>query len=185
MKKNLMELGRSMVEMLGVLAIIGVLSIVGIQGYKKAMNKIKANDVMDIAMKVWHEAQAWYFTHPGVTPTEASLCSNAVPDTVANTSSWRTWCNKNNLGMDKPSWATLDSFAVRVNMKANNNPDYYFMALTGMGSKDVCLEIFSMLEKNGADYRVKGTNTTAIPRGLVVQCYTSTNDEMVTGRVIP
>ena len=47
MKKNLMQLGRSMVEMLGVLAIIGVLSIVGIAGYKKAMAKIHANELME------------------------------------------------------------------------------------------------------------------------------------------
>ena len=35
--------GRSMVEMLGVLAIIGVLSVVAIAGYSKAMMKYKLN----------------------------------------------------------------------------------------------------------------------------------------------
>ena len=43
MRKN--EKGRSMVEMLGVLAIIGVLSVGGIYGYTIAMNKHKANEV--------------------------------------------------------------------------------------------------------------------------------------------
>ena len=38
------ETGRSMVEMLGVLAIIGVLSVAGIAGYSMAMKKIKVND---------------------------------------------------------------------------------------------------------------------------------------------
>mgnify|MGYP003304645119 CR=1 FL=1 len=37
------EKGRSMVEMLGVLAIIGVLSTAGIAGYTKAMEKFKIN----------------------------------------------------------------------------------------------------------------------------------------------
>ena len=37
------ELGRSMVEMLGVLAIIGVLSVGAIAGYSKAMTKYKLN----------------------------------------------------------------------------------------------------------------------------------------------
>ena len=37
------ENGRSMVEMLGVLAIIGVLSVAGIAGYSQAMKKYKAN----------------------------------------------------------------------------------------------------------------------------------------------
>ena len=51
MKRNLMEFGRSMVEMLGVLAIIGVLSIMGIQGYKKAMMRIDVNEAWDSAQK--------------------------------------------------------------------------------------------------------------------------------------
>ena len=41
------ENGRSMIEMLGVLAIIGVLSVGGIAGYSKAMNKFKTNKVAD------------------------------------------------------------------------------------------------------------------------------------------
>ena len=45
MKTN--ESGRSMIEMLGVLAIIGVLSVGGIAGYSKAMNKFKTNKVAD------------------------------------------------------------------------------------------------------------------------------------------
>ena len=45
--------GRSMIEMLGVLAIIGVLSVGGIAGYSKAMNKFKTNKVADnVAMIV-------------------------------------------------------------------------------------------------------------------------------------
>ena len=45
MKNN--ETGRSMVEMLGVLAIIGVLSAGGLAGYSKAMFKHKLNSTMD------------------------------------------------------------------------------------------------------------------------------------------
>ena len=39
------EYGRSMVEMLGVLAIIGVLSVAGILGYTIAMRKHRANEI--------------------------------------------------------------------------------------------------------------------------------------------
>ncbi len=49
MKKQ--ESGRSMVEMLGVLAIIGVLSIGGIAGYMLSMNRFRANDLIDKASK--------------------------------------------------------------------------------------------------------------------------------------
>ena len=41
------ERGRSMVEILGVLAIIGVLSFGGIQGYRYAMEKHRANDIVN------------------------------------------------------------------------------------------------------------------------------------------
>ena len=46
------ESGRSMVEMLGVLAIIGVLSIGGIAGYTMAMNRYRANEIIDAASKI-------------------------------------------------------------------------------------------------------------------------------------
>lgn len=45
MKNN--ETGRSMIEMLGVLAIVGVLSVGGIGGYSKAMNKYKTNQLRE------------------------------------------------------------------------------------------------------------------------------------------
>ena len=41
------ELGRSMIEMLGVLAIIGVLSVGGIAGYSQAMEKFKINKTIE------------------------------------------------------------------------------------------------------------------------------------------
>lgn len=47
-----LESGRSMVEMLGVLAIIGVLSIGGIAGYTMAMNRNTANNITDAAAKL-------------------------------------------------------------------------------------------------------------------------------------
>ena len=49
MKKS--ESGRSMVEMLGVLAIIGVLSVGGIAGYSLGMRKHRANQIADTVSK--------------------------------------------------------------------------------------------------------------------------------------
>ena len=46
MYKKFMENGRSMIEMLGVLAIIAVLSVGGIAGYSKAMEKYKINKLI-------------------------------------------------------------------------------------------------------------------------------------------
>ena len=61
MKKN--ESGRSMVEMLGVLAIIGVLSVGGIAGYTMAMNRYRANEVVDMANKYAVIAYSAYMTN--------------------------------------------------------------------------------------------------------------------------
>ena len=51
MKKLNSQSGRSMVEMLGVLAIIGVLSVGGIAGYSLSMRRHRANQIVDIASK--------------------------------------------------------------------------------------------------------------------------------------
>ena len=45
------ESGRSMVEMLGVLAVMGGVSFAGIAGYKNAMNKYRANELLNEASK--------------------------------------------------------------------------------------------------------------------------------------
>ena len=56
--KKVNESGRSMVEMLGVLAIIGVLSIGGIAGYTMAMNRYRANEGLAAANLAIVEAMA-------------------------------------------------------------------------------------------------------------------------------
>ena len=50
----LAQSGRSMIEMLGVLAIIGVLSVGGIMGYSKAMHRYRVNKTIEIMSKVFH-----------------------------------------------------------------------------------------------------------------------------------
>ena len=50
-KKLKSQSGRSMVEMLGVLAIIGVLSVGGIAGYSLSMRRHRANTIIDLAAK--------------------------------------------------------------------------------------------------------------------------------------
>ena len=49
MKK--LQKGRSMIEMLGVLAIVGVLSIGGLAGYQMAMNRYRASALSDYASR--------------------------------------------------------------------------------------------------------------------------------------
>ena len=51
-KKLKSQSGRSMVEMLGVLAIIGVLSVGGIAGYSLSMRRHRANQIADLVAKL-------------------------------------------------------------------------------------------------------------------------------------
>ncbi len=46
-RNDICSVGRSMIEMLGVLAIVGVLSVGGIAGYSKAMEKFKVNRAIE------------------------------------------------------------------------------------------------------------------------------------------
>ena len=76
------EAGRSMIEMLGVLAIIGVLSVGGIAGYSKAMNKFKTNQVADNVSMLVANIKTLYAqqkTYNGLNNTSA-VSMGVVPD---------------------------------------------------------------------------------------------------------
>lgn len=91
------ESGRSMIEMLGVLAIIGVLSVGGIAGYSKAMNKFKTNKIADnVSMlvaniKTLYAQQNTYAglnngtaVSMGVVPDELGTAYNGAKATLTN-----------------------------------------------------------------------------------------------------
>lgn len=85
MKTN--EAGRSMIEMLGVLAIIGVLSVGGIAGYSKAMNKFKTNKVADNVSMIVANIKTLYAqqkTYDGLTTANA-ITLGVVPDELVKT----------------------------------------------------------------------------------------------------
>ena len=82
-------LGRSMIEMLGVLAIIGVLSVGGIAGYSKAMEKFKLNKVInEYSMFLYNMVEhlddlhrwAHETTQQSQVITEELYAMNIVPD---------------------------------------------------------------------------------------------------------
>ena len=57
---NSNQSGRSMIEMLGVLAIIGVLSVGGIAGYSKAMTKYRINKTIDQITQISQNVRMLY-----------------------------------------------------------------------------------------------------------------------------
>ena len=81
------ESGRSMMEMLGVLAIIGVLSVGGIAGYSKAMNKFKTNKVADNVSMLVANIKTMYAQQSsfnGLTKSSA-VSMGLVPDELVTT----------------------------------------------------------------------------------------------------
>ena len=58
------QTGRSMIEMLGVLAIVGVLSVGGIAGYSKAMAKFKIGKTQDQIMNIVNNIRTLYGAEP-------------------------------------------------------------------------------------------------------------------------
>ena len=75
------ENGRSMVEMLGVLAIIGVLSVGGIAGYSKAMFKHKMNQTLDmISNAVARMTELYNGNNSGTSGVEALKAIGVYPE---------------------------------------------------------------------------------------------------------
>ncbi len=103
MKTN--ETGRSMVEMLGVLAIIGVLSIGGIMGYTTAMNRYRANEILDVASKY---------------ATIACTCCQ-TQKTLGGTDACETAITFDNTGLDKPTGVAADDDAISAAITGTNH----------------------------------------------------------------
>ena len=67
------ETGRSMVEMLGVLAVIGVLSVAGIAGYNVAMTQHKANDALNQSVRLAMMLSSLRLISPNATLSSTDL----------------------------------------------------------------------------------------------------------------
>ena len=74
--------GRSMIEMLGVLAIIGVLSVGGIAGYSKAMEKFKINKTIEQISTIANNVRTTFMSQGNYQDLYPPLAHNAgiIPD---------------------------------------------------------------------------------------------------------
>lgn len=82
--------GRSMIEMLGVLAIIGVLSVGGISGYSRAMAKYKLTKAQDQITMLLMNIRTAYATSPSYTGLSAQTAADyaiAPGDMIVTTGS--------------------------------------------------------------------------------------------------
>lgn len=74
------RLGRSMIEMLGVLAIIAVLSVGGIAGYSKAMQKFKLNRWKENIVTLTSNLKIMYMNEKSYTNTDNQMMMNLYKD---------------------------------------------------------------------------------------------------------
>ena len=80
------EYGRSMIEMLGVLAIIGVLSIGGLAGYTMAMNRHRANVALDYAQRAFVVAQTFGDGSQEIASTTECASTSILNETLPSAS---------------------------------------------------------------------------------------------------
>lgn len=166
-KKNFMQLGRTMMEMLGVLVIVGVLSIVGISGYQKAVTKMRADELMNLAMKVYHEAVARNVMNPITPGTNAGDASKLYLRPYGSTSA--------NLGWERPSWTDASFNIMARPMTKNGHPEAHYIVfyyMKGDAGKEVCAELAQMTEvTDEANFRrLPGSMTDELSSGVLVGC---------------
>lgn len=79
-KRSIVQSGRSMIEMLGVLAIIGVLSVGGLVGYSKAMERYRVNETVNQISHIVQNTRDLFKNQPnfyGALSSSTVIMSNA------------------------------------------------------------------------------------------------------------
>ena len=165
MKKKFMQFGRSMVEMLGVLAVVGVLSILALGGYKKAIDRARGNELIDMAMKTYQAGLAKVFVNPDCSSTACYMYwrSSTIPNSQGAGM---------NIGGDKPSWIPLERFNILVS--GLKSTSYHQIAFYSVGSCELCKSLETVTEQvnSTAPYRIlPGTKRDGLPNGVRVYCY--------------
>ncbi|MBQ8671961.1 MAG: hypothetical protein IJ525_05525 [Alphaproteobacteria bacterium] len=157
--------GRSMIEMLGVLAIIGVLSVGGIAGYSKAMTKYRINKTIEQITLIAGNVRAFWGpqkNYIGVTCSgtncKASGCVGASVDANGEPTTADNGCpivKKAKIFPDEmitvtdgkiTSFTSLFSGVVRLEIAGKTKPNDYqaFRILYNLGDNtEACIELLS------------------------------------------
>ena len=150
--------GRSMVEMLGVLAIIGVLSVGAIAGYSKAMMKYKLNKQSEQLTQILFSLEH-YREMLGRDRNNIAINSSII--------TLLTKLNAIPLEMIKPN-DNLQIYDVFGNViwldyygNAESPSDSYTLAVTYQpDQQDVCNNVFEFIKNNSAKLSIAGVKAT-------------------------
>lgn len=135
--------GRSMIEMLGVLAIIGVLSVGGIAGYSKAMNKFKTNKIADNVSMLVANIKTLYAqqnTYDGLN-NETAVSMGVVPDELVQKTYGTTDADKNTVKSVKLMNAFNGAVDIHVSGSTDKTDNKAFvLAFSGI-SREACITL--------------------------------------------
>ncbi len=167
------QTGRSMVEMLGVLAIIGVLSVGGIAGYSKAMTKFKINKSMDQVTTLVTKIRTMYGqqkSYEGL-DIEQSVSMGIIPsDMVENSTS------------------LTNAFAGTVllgNVKFNNHDAGAFqLVYNGLG-QEACVTMATSDWGSGSSSGLLGISISGSSQAIIESAPVATQNGSFTGTDLP
>ncbi len=166
--------GRSMVEMLGVLAIIGVLSVGGIAGYSKAMTKFKINKTMDQVSTLVANIRTLYSgqrNYSGLTNATA-INFGIIPNEMYSSTSKIV-----NAFNGEVIISTADSLTATSGTKANRSFQIVYNGL----SREACVTIGTADWGNGAASGLEGMYLSGSESGTAtVPNFTTYNKEITT-----
>ena len=131
---DVLQYGRSMIEMLGVLAIVGVLSVGGIAGYSKAMQKFKINKTIDDISHIVTNIRTLYAqqtTYRGLN-NESAIKMGVMPSHITST----TVRTNGYAGM----WVSPNSFGGEFTIYAPSDTDVFSIGYYGL-PKEVCVAL--------------------------------------------
>ena len=157
--------GRSMIEMLGVLAIIGVLSVGGISGYSKAMAKFKLTKAQDQISMILINVRTAFASSPSY-----KLLTNA---TAINLNLFPADMLPSGLGSSKGS--VVNAFSGPVTIRTGGLPatasDQRFTLVFGGLGKETCASLsatdWGTEGLVAMDINGKNFNQSALPIGAV------------------
>lgn len=154
-----LQKGRSMIEMIGVLAIIGVLSIGGIAGYSKAMTKYKVNKTAEQIAQLAQGVRTMYLGQKRYTDLTPTVIKKAhiAPDEMYENATTTTLTN--------PFGGTV---VIATSDKKKTNDQRAFTVTLSSVPQEVCIELltqdwgtgsFSGLIALGEENTTKGTRS--------------------------
>ncbi len=159
--------GRSMIEMLGVLAIIGVLSVGGIAGYSKAMTKYRINKTIEQVSQISQNIRTFFAPQrdfsglDSTTEDGKKLIQKAklIPDEMLEFENGAIKQINNAFGGTVRMRTIVEDFIVQGQTQTNRiyHRDNYYLYFSGI-PQESCIDLLSQNWLNTANLYGIGTN---------------------------